>query len=106
MSKLSDCYEAAAKMVLYDDQFAGAVLVHGVGHPVLGPHKGKRFAHAWVELGGVSYDHSNGKSIEVSAELYEALLELKFSERYTREQARGMILQHKHWGPWEPSVMQ
>ena len=96
-----DCYEAAAKLLLKLPPEVGAVLVHG--QPVLRRPPFARYGHAWVEVGGACLDTGNGLSVALPREVYYGLGQIEAAEcrRYTVEQATALLLDRKHYGPWE-----
>lgn len=94
-----DCYEAAAKLIMFGELSSSARLVHGnvTGQ---GPVAGIRFGHAWVEIGDVVLDHSNGHHIAMSREEYYRIGRIKNPRRYSREYARIFLIHRRHYGPW------
>lgn len=100
-----DCYEVAGGLVLEDPRYT---LVHGEPLGTGGEVAGVRFGHAWVEFeaGGVWFvlDQSNGGDHLLPRDLYYAIghVDNRPTRRYTREEARLVILQQGHWGPWGP----
>lgn len=105
-AKRGDCYPVAANLVLYEKEYDGATLCHGVvsGQQALA---GVRYGHAWVEAdhGGVVcvIDKSNGLDVRVSREVYYKIGEIDPDEvaRYNRDEIRQVITRFGHWGPWE-----
>ena len=106
--KRGDCYVASGCRIL--DPFAtlpeGAVLVHG--RPTLTRPPFEPFGHAWLEFTTpegvpVVWDVANGSDHKHPAFLYYAVGNIDPTEsyRYSGEEARAMVLEHEHWGPWE-----
>ena len=95
---LGDCYEAAAKYILYEDP--SATLVHGI--PILGTD-GKPFGHAWVEKGNKCIDVANGNHAVLPKILYYAMGHQKEKDnyKYTQKEIMKWITKTEHWGPWE-----
>ena len=101
-----DCYEAAGKFMM-DSCLIGPectyILVHGevAGQ---GPLEGITYGHGWVLDGDMVIDRSNGRNLEVPKALYYAvggIADIGNYHTYTWEEARKLILQYKHWGPWD-----
>lgn len=102
-----DCYEAAAKEVLFKDRTK--TLVHADILPRLGgPGIGKPYGHAWVEKGNMVWDLSNNHKGEmgkmfrngVQKDLYYGIADPSNIKTYTAEQVTELIQKHQHWGPW------
>jgi hypothetical protein len=94
-----DCYEAAAKLLLFGGMPEEARLVHGnvTGQ---GPVAGIRFGHAWVELGDLVFDHSNGRHLVVPRDQYYRVGKIKKPRRYHPVEAKLYLLRRRHYGPW------
>jgi hypothetical protein len=102
-----DCYEAAGKYMMMKCQFGGScdnlTLVHGevMGQGAL---EGVTFGHAWVLDGGMVVDRSNGRNLQLPQGAYYNLGQIDQignTHEYTWEQARKMIVENEHWGPWD-----
>ena len=101
-----DCYEAAGKYMMDKCMFGddcSLILVHGevAGQGVL---EGVTFGHAWVLDGGTAIDRSNGGNLQLPQAIYYAVGQIDQignTHEYTWEQARKMITDSEHWGPWE-----
>lgn len=94
-SRIGNCYELAAKEVLYglDDT---ARLVHGTiqgfGHD---PNP-----HAWVERAdGTCYDGVIDQ--EIPGVIYRHFFNAKERVSYSVDEARVMVLKEKTWGCWD-----
>lgn len=102
MKKTSDCFEAAGRAII--DLPSDAVLVHACVDGQ-GPLEGRRFVHAWIEIGDVVVDKSLGKSLEISKRFYYAIgcvrREPGQFKSYTRTEALHKMLEEEHFGPWE-----
>lgn len=98
-----DCYETAARMVLLDDW--RATIVHGTVTGQ-GPVAGIRFGHAWLELGDLVFDFSNGKNVAMPRERYYEIGDIREEQvrRYEPEEARAEVDRTGHWGPWAPVI--
>lgn len=98
-----DCYEVAGKAMI-DSRLPGLKLVHAhvTGQ---GPLKGKRYGHAWNEIGDVVLDNSNGRQIVMRKEQYYSLGNVLTQPGdyaiYDAEEARKKLVKHKHYGPWD-----
>jgi hypothetical protein len=79
----------------------GAVLVHG--EPTLTCPPFTPFGHAWLEVGDAVFDFSNGQSKTTRRRTYyrAGRIKTRRCRRYTLDEARAMVVQHEHWGPWE-----
>ena len=96
-----DCYEAAAKLLYAHRSCPGIVLVHGT---VTGqwPIAGIRYGHAWIEVGDVVLDPSNGRFVCARKADYYAVGEIDESvTRYVFAEAARQMLETRHYGPWE-----
>jgi len=101
--KRGDCYEAAAHFVIGNARCPGIRLVHG---EVTGQGKiaGIRYGHAWVELGDAVIDPSNGRKICMrKADYYELGKITGGVVRYSPGEARHMLVETLHYGPWSES---
>ena len=102
-----DCYMVAAKLVTDGGAPDGAVLCHGTCTGQ-GPIEGVAFGHAWVEYEGrvgpwpvtMVIDKSNGCNWHAPAPGYYSLGECRDVVRYTADEARAMMREHEHFGPW------
>ncbi len=96
-----DCFEAAGREVLFGGD-PSAELCHGAVDGQ-GRLEGLRFGHAWVESGGLCIDLSRGGGLRLAKPLYYGLGGIRWPEvrRYSRQDARRMVLEHGRWGPWE-----
>ena len=100
-NKLGDCFRAAGRNIL-DGDIPDATLVHAMVNGQ-GPLENNRFEHAWVEVGDVVFDYSNGKKIIMRKEEYYRVAGIDPTEftRYTRNEAIKKMARTHHWGPWE-----
>jgi NAD/NADP transhydrogenase beta subunit len=100
MSGRGDCFLAAAHMVMEDSTL---VLVHGTVVGTGGAVLGQRFCHAWCEDGdGMVLDHSNGRKLEVPAELYYSVGAIENIRRYSSAEAAAQMFKTGIYGPWDP----
>jgi hypothetical protein len=96
-----DCYEAAAKLLYAHRSCPGIVLVHGTVTGQ-GPIAGIRYGHAWIEIGDVVLDPSNGRFVCARKADYYAVGEINEPvARYEFEEAARQMLETRHYGPWE-----
>ncbi len=96
-----DCYEAAVRFVIGNSRCPGIQLVHGevTGQ---GPIAGIRYGHAWVEIGDVVIDPSNGRIVCAHKNAYYAIGKITTSVvRYSPSEARRLMLEALHYGPWD-----
>lgn len=92
--KNGDCYEVHGNAFL---EGMPGLLCHGtVYHPDVGWH-----GHCWIELNeDVVIDFSNGHQAALKRERYYKAGRVKDVKRYDIEQARKLILEEGHYGPW------
>jgi hypothetical protein len=99
-----DCYQAAFHWILELDEGAikHAKVCHGMVHGQ-GPLEGKKFGHAWGELGDIVFDQSNGKQLKMRKATYYALGKIDESEvfYYPGHKSLGKAARAKHYGPWD-----
>lgn len=101
---LGDCYESAFHWILElpDDAAKHAKVCHGMVHGQ-GPLVGKKFGHAWGEMGGMVIDNSNGNDVVMPKALYYAMGKIDESEVYSYPLAKFLskAAKAKHYGPWD-----
>lgn len=95
-----DCYKVGCEAMLDIDMKLTEdwKLCHGiVWHPAIGWH-----GHCWIEIanGKIVVDGSNGHNATVRSEVYYRAGKVKGVKRYTREEARQMVLKEGTYGPW------
>lgn len=98
-----DCFEVAGRMALdramskeHDPSFR---VCHG--QPTgTGKLAGQVFHHAWVEIGDIVIDQSNGRNYVGRREDYYRAGNITQVSRYTAHEARALMLQTEHFGPW------
>jgi len=99
-----DCYQANGRAILgllpSNPVAKDAVLCHGT---IYGSKIGFH-GHAWLELGDVVLDYSNGQQIVLRKEEYYKAGKIRNVERYTLKQVREQVRVHKTWGPWQRRV--
>ena len=99
-----DCFEVAGKNMIHP-QDPNIMLVHAFVSGQ-GPLSGKRFEHAWNEIGDEVIDNSNGRNIHMPKMLYYAIGNINPKDpneyrSYNHKQALQHLVTTKHWGPWE-----
>ena len=74
-------------------------LVHGV---VTRPRDEHEHEHAWVEIPRLSLviEYSNGNQLVTSVGLYYSMGTIKQTHRYTPDDAKIMMIDYAHYGPW------
>lgn len=113
-----DCFQVALHLVLEDPSLT---LCHGLpvgqdGPPGSTATPGERYWHAWVERTDellmmnheepititTAIDRSNDKDITMPAVMYRKIGRMEEDDifTYTGEEARVMMLEFKHYGPW------
>lgn len=97
-----ECFEWAYVTVPEQGRLVHAIVAH--------PWTKKRFAHAWLEVGGRVYDWQSvvqglgpGKRGWTRKAFYEAYRP-RALRSYTFTEARRQAVRHRHSGPWEASV--
>ena len=102
MAATGDCYRANGRFAISHMEDDRWELCHGVG---ILKTDGEPFGHAWVELGPVVFDHSNGNKIQMAKKLYYKIGGIPVKGwkiiRYTGEEAGIKMLKNQHWGPWD-----
>ena len=94
-----DCYEAAANLLHAHRDCPGIVLVHGTVTGQ-GPIAGIRYGHAWVEIGDVVLDPSNGRFVVARKSDYYAVGQIAATACNGFDAAVRMMLETRHYGPW------
>lgn len=96
-----DCYQAAGRAILgllpQVPMVRDTILCHGT---VYGSKIGFH-GHAWIEIGDIVFDYSNGQQIATRKEEYYKAGRVRNVARYTLEQVREQVRVHKTWGPWK-----
>lgn len=100
MSQLGDCYQAAFRLVC--ELGDPAWLCHGqvMGQ---GPIEGKIIGHAWVEVGGLCLDFSNGSRLSIPKEQYYQIGQIRecgVVHHYNYIEAIHYANETGHYGPW------
>lgn len=103
-----DCYEANAKHILEltgwgRNDVPNLFLVQGEVSGQ-GELEGVNFGHCWIEKGNTIIDKSNGRTIEMPKKVYYMLGNIDRNDnlyKYTPKEARKMLFDKKHYGPWE-----
>lgn len=100
-----DCYEAAVAAMMdlrRDGTETIGELVHGVVTGEGGEVAGTRYGHAWIEIGDVVFDRSNGREIAIRREVYYERGEIDPDEckRYNFKRMGDELFQAGHYGPW------
>jgi len=104
MKANGDCYKVAAEKVMFALEFEDALVCHGTCTATGGPITGHAFGHAWIEAGDLVFEFSNGHDAVLRKEMYYKVGMCRNVQRYTREQARRMLLKHKTYGPWHEDL--
>jgi hypothetical protein len=101
MSGEGDCFSKAIELLMAHPQMK---LVHGVVTGTGGAAEGKRFVHAWCELGAMAIDHSNGHEVMTLRETYYLAGEVEHVRRYEHDEAVIELVRAGHYGPWDPAL--
>lgn len=101
-----NCYKNAAEALVFDlsRQYSDWNLVHG--RPTLQVPPYVEYGHAWLESpdGEEVHDPSAGDGgVTVPAMIYYAVgnVNPEDSFKYSKEDARRMMVEYGHYGPWE-----
>jgi hypothetical protein len=83
------------------EPFLVHALVHGRGQA-----SGHRFPHAWVEVGEIVHDYSNGVERKLPKEIYYIIGGIDQSDprsyrKYSFEEMRKKLLSESNYGPWD-----
>jgi len=105
--KTGDCYKASCFRLIsfLTHNPHGMILVHG--WPTLTRPPFEKYSHAWLEytFNGIRicWDLSMGRDIKVAQADYYSIGKINPLKciRYTEDEARALVLEHEHWGPWE-----
>lgn len=101
-----DC-SSVAVAVAEELRGAGALVVHGYPVSRRPEHRGlmRRYFHAWVEIGDIVIDKSNGLDVTMRREHYYALglIQEESVSRYTLQDAALNMIEFRHYGPWDGS---
>jgi len=102
-----DCFSKAGRALMDTEEqlINDTTLVHAMVRGQ-GKLEGRRFPHAWTELGDVVFDSANGNNIVMRKEQYYALGSVEEKTkgafaRYEHSKGLGNMLKHGHWGPWD-----
>lgn len=98
-----ECFQSAGRWMIDEGDKLGegdAQLVHGLVSGQ-GPLEGRRFIHAWIEVGDVVIDPE--QDVMMRKERYYEIAQINEDElsRYTRDEMMHKLARTQHWGPWE-----
>ena len=107
-AKLGDCFPVAGRAMLKLDsemEKAGMKMVHALVYGE-GKLEGRRFGHAFLRLGDVIFDNSNGNKIITRKENYFKQGGINPKEKgtyieYDKEQSLLKMAKYHHWGSWD-----
>lgn len=93
-----DCYRAAFRLLR---RWPGAVLVHGFPRLTRGPFSGRRYGHAWIEVGDQLVVEPDHGLVVLRAVYYDtgAIVE-RYCLRYSAEEAERLASSTGRYGPW------
>jgi len=101
-----DCFSKAGRALMNTEQqlIDNTTLVHALVRGQ-GKLEGRRFPHAWTEMGDVVFDNANGNNIVMRKEQYYKLggvEEVKGAfAKYEHHKGLANMLKQGHWGPWD-----
>jgi hypothetical protein len=99
-----ECFHNA---FFFADQNPAWDIVHGI--PLgRGPIDGVRYAHAWNEIthNGVRWAYDAATDLLMPAQLFYLLGAINLSIAYTYREARELVRQTQHTGPWDFTISQ
>lgn len=97
--RLGKCYELSARAMLFGTAPAGARLVHGSVHHI---YVSRRIDHAWLVLpSGMVWEPISGNVWIPAA--WQHIARAQIDASYTLDELLGIIVTHKHYGPWHIS---
>ena len=101
---MGDCYQAAGRLIMNFIGDENHILVHGMVNGQ-GSLEGKRYGHAWLEVGDTIYDHSNGRELELPKRVYYQMGNIREEDNkyYKYIDAAKFMVEDGTWGPWEMS---
>ena len=99
-----DCFRVAGRNMLHSNN-SDMKLVHAFVSGQ-GPLQGRRFEHAWNEIGDTVIDNSNGRNISLPKEVYYSIGNINSNNSkeyriYNKTEALNFMVKTKNWGPWE-----
>ncbi len=101
-----DCFRLSFNFLdaLGRDKAVEVYLVHGI--PTLRDERtlestGKRYGHAWVEFVDFVFDSAANMMIPKDAYYEEGQIDEAEVVRYTLDEARKLVVEHEHYGPWD-----
>jgi len=105
LPRTGDCYrKSGMKIMEFPAGTPGevATLVHGVAIGTGRHNRGKPFGHAWIETvdGALVYDADHDKVFPAVVFYSVGQIDPAQCQRYTRDEAVTMMLEHEHYGPW------
>ena len=101
-----DCFSKAGRALIDTEEKLqdNTTLVHALVRGQ-GKLEGRRFPHAWIEMGDVVFDNANGNNIVMRKEQYYKLGGVEEAKgafaRYEHYKGLSNMLKHGHWGPWD-----
>lgn len=103
--KLGDCFGSACNAVIDAPAVTKPHYVYGKIKPNVGPQVGKKFGHAWVEMGDVVVDESNKKRIIMRKEDYYEKAGVKEADlvKLSQEDTAKLMTGTGRTGPYTPA---
>ncbi|NTU49890.1 MAG: hypothetical protein HGA87_03205 [Desulfobulbaceae bacterium] len=75
-------------------------IVHGTAIPPNGIDEGRSIIHAWIEVGDLVIETSNGQKLPISKTEYYANHGISPLRHYLVTEARCLVNMHGKYGPW------
>jgi len=105
-----DCFESALKELMNSNPFEkdhmdNMTMVHAIVSGQ-GNIEGVQHGHAWVEVGDVVIDKSNGRNIVMRKDEYYKAGKIDPNnpnefKRYNRQEMAKKVSKYKTYGPWD-----
>ena len=102
------CYDNASLYMERHSSIKEMQLVHGVPLGTGGEIRGKRYGHAWVEIGSDVIDPSVPNPVLViNKQVYYAIGNIKEKnvKRYSYEEMLKMMVKFQTRGPWDKNLI-
>lgn len=110
MERTGNCFDACGEMAAQNEHILGREfkLVHGLptgtsGHAA----KAGQYPHAWIEVnfGETPYCFDLVAEQLVRKEDYYRIGQIKYAIKYTRDEAKAMMVEHGTYGPWDQKLL-
>jgi len=98
----SDAPDASEHAAMYENRGLSETIevVHGTAVIPEGPHAGRTTGHAWIEIGQLAFETSNGQVGVYPKDQFYTFYGIRPEVRYSPTEARALADVHGHYGPW------